>query len=252
MVFSMKFTNLGIQISLGDDASRTPKRSPDADQQNPRKHYVYAHVDDSGKIFYIGKGAGRRAWSKDRHSLWLRYVERHLNGSYTVEILEDNLNADDAEAIEAEWMHYCGGSELVNWVNYAREMDFKAIELYHERRNANRKLLQRARKAEKKNVKRAASMYIDAIAAIPSYELIKYEEGLVGQLMDEKTEEIGHHGEIEALDRLSMCLIKLGRIREASERADDYFKLYRADLMRPAVKRIQKRIAKAIAKLDNE
>ena len=248
----MKITNLGVQISCGEEgALGPPKRSPDADQQNPRGHYVYAHVDDSGKIFYVGKGVGRRAWSKDRHPLWIRYVERHLKGNYTVEIFEDNLAEDEAEEVEAEWISYCG-AELVNWVNAARETDFKALELFHEHRDANRKLLQRARKTEKRNLERAAAMYIDAIAAIPSYQLIKYEGGLVGQLMDEETEEIGRFGEIEALDRLTMCLIKLGRAREAAERTDEYFRLYRGDLGRAATKRIHKRIAKALAKLSNE
>jgi len=92
-------------------------------------------------------------------------------------------------------------------------------------------------------------MYIDAIAAIPSYALIRYERGLVGTLMDEEEEETGRFGEIEALDRLSMCLIKLRRAREAAERADKYFGAYRGDLNRAAAERITKRLRKALAKL---
>lgn len=201
-------------------------------------------------MFYIGKGGGgdkRRAWSKDRHSLWYRYVERHLNGNYTVEILNDNLSEDEAEEQEAEWISYCG-SALVNWVNAARETDLEALALFHKRRDANKKLLQRARALEKKNIKQAAATYIDAIAAIQSYQSIKYEGGLVGRLMDEEAEETGPVGEIEALDRLSMCLIKLGKVGEAAERVDTYFNEYRGDLMRAATKRIKKRIAKALAK----
>jgi hypothetical protein len=248
MSFSIKFTNLGVQIRYGHDSEGPPQRSPDADQQNPRGHYVYAHVDRSGKVFYIGKGVGSRAWSTDRHPLWTRYVERHLNNEYAVEILVDNLTEDEAEQVEADWIsHY--GSQLVNWVNASRETDFKALEVFHQRRNANRELMQQARAMEKTNLEQAAAMYIDAIAAIPSYALIKYEGGLVGTLMDEEQEETGRFGEIEALDRLSMCLIKLGRVREAVERADKYFSVYRGDLNRAAAQRIAKRLRKAVARL---
>jgi hypothetical protein len=240
--------NPDLTIKWENCETEAPQRSHDADQEKPRRHYVYAHVDSSGKMFYIGKGIGRRAWSKERHLLWTRYVERHLKGHYTVEILEDNLSADEAEEIESDWITYYG-AELVNWENFSRETDFKALEIFHELRNKNKQLLRQARETEKKNLESAAKMYIEAIAAIPSYQLIKYEGGLIGQLMDEQAEEIGHFGEVEALDRLTMCLIKLGRVQEASKRANEYFKLYKGDLNRVVTQRIQNRIAKALMKL---
>ena len=62
-----RITNLGVEISFGGAAPQPLKPAADADQKNPRRSYVYAHVDDTGKFFYIGQGQGQRAWSKERH-----------------------------------------------------------------------------------------------------------------------------------------------------------------------------------------
>ena len=245
MDISVKLTSSGIKVSYGDGMTPPPNRSRTANQLKPKGYYVYAHVDSFGKIFYVGKGTNRRAWSKDRHRLWTRYVEPHLNGNYTVEILHDNLTSEEATLLEDEWMTYCE-SELVNWVNLLRDQDLDALTLINERRDANRWLIQRARALEKRDPEKAVEKYIEAIAAIPSYQTIKYERGLLGKLMDEEAEELGQFGEIEILDRLSMCLIELGRPKEAAEKADAYFIIYEGDLRRAATERIRKRIAKAL------
>jgi hypothetical protein len=142
MKVTARLTNTGIEISMGDGAAPKPlKAAPDARQDNPRKSYVYAHIDAAGNIFYVGKGDERRAWSKDRHPLWHRYVERHLGGAYQVRILQDNLSPDEAEELEAAWIAQCSDG-LVNWVNMGRVTDFQALERYHKSRDANRCLIQ--------------------------------------------------------------------------------------------------------------
>jgi len=89
-------------------------------------------------------------------------------------------------------------------------------------------------------------MYVQAIEAIRGYAFINCEKGLVDQLLSEEAYEVGISGEIEALDRLTMCLIKLKRSEEAARHAHDYFTLYRRDLGRPASQRVAKRIEKAV------
>ena len=56
-----------------DDVTKTPT------MPKCREFYVYAHRDNKGAIFYIGKGTGKRAWSQDRHPVWHRYVKERLN-----------------------------------------------------------------------------------------------------------------------------------------------------------------------------
>jgi len=246
--FTARVTNLGIELSVHDGA--VPKRlqpSPDANQERPRRSYAYAHMDTSGKIFYVGKGTGRRAWSTDRDPLWSRYVEKHLGGIYHVRILQDNLSSGEAEEVEAAWIAQCSG-DLVNWINMGRATDFQALENYHKLRNANRVLIQQARAVEKHDLELAVKMCVQAVEAIAGYALINCEKGLVGQLLSEESDELGRSGEIEALDRLTICLIKLERPTEAKQHANNYFALYRRDLQLPASRRIAKRIEKALAR----
>jgi hypothetical protein len=225
--------------------------SPDADQERPRRHYVYAHTDSSGQIFYVGKGAGRRAWSTDRHDLWHWYVTRHLEGKYRVCILQDDLSPEEADHLEQLWIAQCS-DRLVNWVNFGRDYDAEALERYHALRNANRSLIQSARSLEKTDPEKAVAMYVRAVGAISEYASISYETGLVGQLLREQTQELGLSGELEALDRLTLCLVRLGRASEAATHMDRYFKLYRADLQLRVADRIKKRVSKALERQGND
>ena len=249
MKFTAGLTNLCIELSVhGGDGRRPLKPAPDANQENPRKSYVYAHVDSSGKIFYVGKGERRRAWSIDRHPLWHRYVQKHLGGTYQVLILQDNLSPAEAEEVEARWMAQCSDG-LVNWAKMGRAIDFQALERFHKLRDANRALIRQAKASEEGDLAQAAKMYAQAVEAIREYAFINYEKGLVGVLVAEEDEELGRNGELEALDRLTMCLIKLGRAREAALRIDEYFSLYRRDLELAGSQRIAKRIGKALARV---
>ena len=58
-------------------------------------YYVYSHSVDE-HIVYIGKGKGKRAWSKSRSKLWKSITE---NG-YEVYIIEDNLTETQAFDLE--------------------------------------------------------------------------------------------------------------------------------------------------------
>jgi hypothetical protein len=243
MKLRTRLTNRGVEIFLGRNLPSPLTPSKDADQVKPRGWYVYAHVDSAGKMFYIGYGTGRRAWSRDRHPLWHRYVEKHLNGKYRVLILQDNLSASKAEEIESDWIAQSEG--LVNWQNMGRHFDLKAIDLSNKLRDANRTLIQQAKLVEKTDMEKAAQMYIQAIDAIAGYALIKDKSGIVAQLLEEEEEELGRNGQVEPIDRLTMCLVKLGRVREAVQRSEDYFKLYRRDSEMGAFQRIQRRLEKA-------
>jgi hypothetical protein len=75
--------------------------------------YVYGHYKaDTGELFYIGKGKGKRAWrSWGRSTYWKRVANKH---GWTVKILEDNLTEEEAYAKEMLLIEETGIDNLVN------------------------------------------------------------------------------------------------------------------------------------------
>ena len=217
-----------------------------ANQTQPRRSYVYAHLDERGTPFYIGQGVGRRAWDHDRHPLWYRYVEKHLKGKYEVVILEENLTPKQAGQIESAWIAQ-ESETLVNWFNMSRKTDFEAIDSYHKLRKANLSLFAEGREKEKTAPEEAVALYRETLARVAEYASIQAERGLIGQLLNEEIAETGLRGELQILDRLTLCLVRLGRDAEASEAAEQYFAKYRADLSLSVAAKIFKRVNKASA-----
>ena len=75
--------------------------------------YVYGHYKaDTGELFYIGKGTGKRAWStKDRNNRWMYTVDKH---GIEVKILYKNLSEEDAFQKEMELIKEIGLENLTN------------------------------------------------------------------------------------------------------------------------------------------
>jgi len=157
---SMALTNMSVVIRMGPGADDWPRRSENVNPSHPRRWYVYAHKNREGQVFYVGKGTGDRAWSKDRHAIWHHYIARHLGNQYSVEILLDNLNEEQALFAESEWIAHLG-PQLVNWSNPGRDFDMDAIRLFHQRRNANRELIKEARKTEKTDLEPLTQWHAD-------------------------------------------------------------------------------------------
>lgn len=86
-----------------------------------RGYYVYVHKDrETGKVFYVGKGQGKRAWSKSkRHAKWQEVVTA-LDDAWEVEIVKDKLSELEAYDLEAQLVEQHGGAAaegggLTNW-----------------------------------------------------------------------------------------------------------------------------------------
>lgn len=234
-----------ISIDLGSKDTNLPDFTPEfvygKDNPNPIKSYVYGHYDHNGNIFYVGKGKGKRAWDiKNRHPFWERYVFKNLGGEYQIRIIEDDLSDEDAEYLEDKIMRVFA-EQLINWINWGRKSDFIAIENYHRLRNANRLLIKTTRLNEASDLNNAIDKYRTAIEQIKFYAFIEMDSGLLGKIIKEHHEETGYSGELEALDRLTMCLCKQKKFLEALNDTSKYFDLYKQDLtLSKATKIIQR------------
>lgn len=64
--------------------------------------YVYEHIrNDTNKVFYVGKGSGKRAFNtRGRSEYWKRVVNK-ANG-FTVRIVKDSLEEELAFLVEVE------------------------------------------------------------------------------------------------------------------------------------------------------
>jgi hypothetical protein len=233
-------TNSGIFLTLSEEAPQKRVRNSSASQTAPRRSYIYAHFTKQGVPFYIGRGTGRRAWNDDRYYLWHRYVEKHLGGQYDVVILEDDLTADEVEEVESEWIAQ-ESATLVNWINMSRPTDFEALARYHAVRNANQALFLSGKQIEKTDPQAAVAVYRQCIEKLTEYAGVQADGGLVGQLLDEDVAEFGLSGELVFLDRLTLCLTRLGQRDAAKEAAERYFASHRKDLKLSAANAILKR-----------
>jgi group I intron endonuclease len=77
------------------------------------KFYVYGHFLLTGEIFYIGKGKGKRSYSKaSRNPHWKNKVKKH--GGFIVSILQDQLDEELAFEVEKSFISSIGLENLVN------------------------------------------------------------------------------------------------------------------------------------------
>jgi len=81
----------------------------------PDGFYVYVHErNDSGSVFYVGKGRGKRAWTKRHYnSRWMRVDAKH---GHTVRVVQSGLSEACAFSIERLMIYRlrATGAPLVN------------------------------------------------------------------------------------------------------------------------------------------
>jgi hypothetical protein len=236
--------NAGIEIAAVPSFSASARLVPNAsvDQTAPRDAYVYAHVDPAGKFFYIGRGSGRRAWSRDRDRLWHRYVDEHLQGKYTARILADGLLPSDAEALEGRWIDQ-ENEGLINLQNMARRIDLDALRHRDELWARNKALIAEARTLEGTDRDKAIALYKEALSLLKQFAGTPIETGMYAKVLAEHVADNGPIGQISLLDRLTLCLVRAGRMDEARACAEDYFSFFKAERALGAAQRIAKRVA---------
>ncbi len=243
-----------------------PETDHRMDRLRRRDFYVYVHRDSNGQIFYVGKGSGRRAWSKERDALWYQYVETRSGGKHTVEIIRDGLLEREALELEDQ-LTLEHGEHLVNWsrplpslevtlsdgritartiCDEGRITDSAALERHNQMRDSNLEFVQETRLIEDSNLEQAVRNYRKAIETMREYESIVFEFGLVADLMAETHLKVG---DPVILDRLTLCLKKLQRPVEMIKEAEQFFSEFPGAKSTSLGKNILKRIERAMKSL---
>jgi hypothetical protein len=79
-------------------------------------YYVYTHIRlDTGAVFYVGKGKGRRAfWQNQRNKHWKAIVAK---AGFDVRFVAMGLSEKEAFMLEKETIAYYGRANLANYTD---------------------------------------------------------------------------------------------------------------------------------------
>jgi hypothetical protein len=220
---------------------------------HPRRYYVYIHRDMSGNAFYVGKGKKTRGWDKERYHIWSWYVERHLNGRYSVEMACDNLSDLAALTMETAVMSCFDSRTLANCDNpfidpepwYSKERWLREAP---DRHWSNiRSCVRKAEKIEQQEPQNALAIYLNALTELDvwsQWQIDKEDDPSdVRSLVHRDMLVEKRHGDLCIIDRLTTCLALMGRYAEAADYAEKYFAVYQFDAGLPKGIEIQCRVA---------
>ena len=193
------------------DETRQPTR---AELRADLRFYVYVHQDRRGRIFYVGKGTGGRAWSEDRDDLWKRYVETRLHGHYEVRIVAYGLQEHDALLREERLMTELA-DQVVNRQNMGRGIDLQTNErITAIQQQRDQAFLQGTQSTSAVDRVR---LFRDAIEHHRAASCLSSEKGIVGELLKERP--LGHFA---SLDSLIRAQIDLGDATGAEQSLKEY------------------------------
>lgn len=208
----------------------------------PGKFYVYTHKDKDGTVFYVGKGTGDRAYSRERSPEWFEYLDKKSDGKFSVEIVRDGISEEDALEIEDNVMKAHGGT-IINRVNPHAPYDPNKFRAYCEAQRSFGETLKRATNFQKaKEFDKAIPEFEAAYAH--HLEMVRNADYDLGARNGLKSTAFAYHPMSALADGYSMVLAKAGRNRELIAFAERYFRDYAAPYNK-AEDTLRKRMEKA-------
>lgn len=224
-----------VQVSIGMGLGGSRDQSC-----KPGRFYVYVHKDASGKVFYVGKGTGDRAYSNDRPPEWKEYVAKS-GGKHSVEIVREGISEDDALQIEDAVMAEHAAT-IINLQNMHAPYDSAKMRAYSGALQSYTKGLQRADELAKGGEIDNAIPEFEA-AYSHYFEVTKNADYDLSARRGLASTEFNFHPHALA-DRYTKALAKVGRYAELVAFSERYFRDY-GEPSNSAEKALQKRMENA-------
>ena len=208
----------------------------------PGKFYVYTHKDKNGRVFYVGKGTGDRAYSRDRSPEWIEYLDKRSGGKFTVEIVRDGISEENALEIEDAVMKMHGVT-IINRMNPHAPYDTTKFRAYCEAQKCFGETLKRAINFQ--NAKEFDNAISEFEAAYAHHlDMVRNADYDLGARSSLKSVAFAYHPTSALADGYSLVLAKAGRNLELIAFAERYFRDY-APPYNKAEDTLRKRMEKA-------
>jgi hypothetical protein len=238
-----------IYITYGGDARRALQTLING-ASGRGEHYVYLHRGPNDEVFYVGKGRGNRAYSKDRDDLWHYYLKTRCDGHYEVEIVKHFETDDEALDLESDLLALFVGSTL-NATNAAQKFDLEVNARFNRLRKANLANISAAAALVKTKPEEAETAFRKAIADMADYARLNWEQGLSAELAREFYPGWDCHlnsKDLSALNKLTMLLKVQSRWGELINVTAEFFVTYPETRQQAIAQQVIKRSEAAQAK----
>ena len=201
---------------------------------------VYLHKKINGEIYFVGIDFPDLRFSKNPPFYWKEYTENELQGKYEVELLVENVSKEVASEIKERVLELYA-DDLINTVNFNRKFDLEKFEVYSSALKTYETLKALAIFNEKNgDTQSAAGGYMNAYAA--------YIKAMNSRNYDAGEQYLKAHSPpppSQLVDRLSLCLLKLGRNRELVDFGARYLSYFTRKTRTTGELAFLKRVAKA-------
>lgn len=182
-------------------------------------------------------------YTKSRHPNLPRYRLQDVCEAFSIEVEErDGIKAHrafyDTERATKLFFAVSSGAEptIFNTPANRKSVNYKELAKYHGIRSAAKEVSEKSKKLEREDINSAISGHNSAIELLIQARSLK--------IYSEDTDH-GYGGDIECLNRLTICLCKAGRAEEAQAAAALYFSTFPQDRDLKSAAQILKRLEKA-------
>lgn len=196
-------------------------------------------------------------YTKERHPNLRRYRLQDVCAAFGVDAptsLEQGLSPHramfDTERAVRLYIAMRNGitpesTEPAEYENYSRRLDHGKAAKYHGMRSSAKLLQQQAKEMEATDIDRAIHSYQSALSLHMESAKVQI---FVATRPDNTLALFPQSGDIDCIDRLTLCLCKTDKASDAKDAMDEYFAAFPQDAALKAAEKVRKRVAKALSK----